>query len=149
MPSVSLHSQAPVRVLYVSPGTDMRGGAERSLLGLLDGLDRDRVEPSAVVLGEGSMVDTLRDRGIETTALELEFRSGASYGGVGGRVAASWPAGCSLVRAAAAVRKVIDETGVQVVHTNGMRGHVVLPFLRRQGVATVASIRDLPRSRLE
>src|SRR5713226_3915315 len=129
MPSVSLHNQAPVRVLYVSPGTDMRGGAERSLLGLLDGLDRSAVEPSAVVLGEGSMVDALRARGVDTTSLSLEFRSGASYGSLPGRLLASGVALRSLVRVASVVRKAIDRNGAQVVHTNGMRGHVLLPAL--------------------
>lgn len=142
-------SRVPIRVLYVSPGSDARGGAERSLLGLLDGLDRADVEPAAVVLGEGSMVDALRARGVATTTVEVEFRGGASYGSLGGRVAASWPAGRSLVRAAAVVREVIDREGTEVVHSNGTRGHLLLPLLRRRGVATVASIRDLPRSHFE
>jgi glycosyltransferase involved in cell wall biosynthesis len=141
--------RAPIRVLYVSPGTDTRGGAERSLLGLIDGLDRADVEPSAVVLGKGSMVEALRARGVVTTTVEVEFRGGASYSSVGGRVAASWPAGRSLVRAGAVVRGVMERERTQVVHSNGMRGHVLLPLLRRRGVATVASIRDLPRSRYE
>ena len=71
----------PIRVLYVNPGTDTRGGAERSLLGLLDGLDRTAVLPSAVVLGEGSLVDELRARDIRTTSLPLGFRAGASHHG--------------------------------------------------------------------
>ena len=95
------------------------------------------------------MVDALRARGVATTAVDVEFRGGASYGSLGGRVAASWPAGRSLVRAAAVVREVMEREGTQVVHSNGMRGHVLLPLLRRRDVATVASIRDLPRSRVE
>jgi glycosyltransferase involved in cell wall biosynthesis len=139
----------PIRVLYVSPGVGANGGAEQSLLGLLDGLDRSAVEPSAVVLGEGSMVDALRARGVDTTSLSLEFRGGASYGTLPGRLVASGVALRSLVQVASVVREAIDRNGAQVVHTNGMRGHVLLPALRRRGVAKVASIRELPRSRFE
>lgn len=139
----------PIRVLYVNPGTDARGGAERSLLGLLDGLDRAAVVPSAVVLGEGSMVDALRARAVQTTSLPLGFRTGASHDGITQRAAAAGTALRSLVRAASTVREAIDNTRAQVVHTNGMRGHALLPAIRRRGVATVASIRELPRSRSE
>lgn len=142
------HVRAPdtIRVLYVNPGGDALGGAERSLLGLIDGLDRAAVAPSAVVFGEGSMVDALRDRGVATTSLPLRFRTGASYENLVGRLTGSGVAARSLVLAAAAVYGAIDRAGARVVHTNGMRAHILLPAIRRRGVATVASIRDLPRS---
>jgi glycosyltransferase involved in cell wall biosynthesis len=53
------------------------------------------------------------------------------------------------MRAAAALGDAIDDTGVEVVHSNGTRSHVLLPVAHRRGVATVASIRDLPRSGAE
>ena len=139
----------PIRVLFVNPGTDTRGGAERSLLGLLDGLDRTAVVPSAVVLGEGSLVDELRARDVRTTSLPLGFRAGASHHGLVQRAGAAGATSRSLIRAASAVRDAIGQTGAQIVHTNGMRAHVLLPAVRRRGVATVASIRELPRSQAE
>jgi glycosyltransferase involved in cell wall biosynthesis len=133
----------------VNPGADARGGAERSLLGLIDGLDRAATVASAVVLGEGSMVGALRERGVAATSVRLGFRTGASHEGVGRRLVTAGAALSSMLKAAAAVREAIERTGAEVVHTNGMRGHVLLPLIRRQHVATIASIRELPRSRSE
>jgi glycosyltransferase involved in cell wall biosynthesis len=59
----ALHVAAPKAILYLSHYHGL-GGAEKSLLILLDGLDREKYEPIVVVPRRGLLEDSLRQRGI-------------------------------------------------------------------------------------
>lgn len=59
----------PLRVLYLVPDLGV-GGAERHVTTLLPALDRDRFEPSALVIGQrGALFDSLGQAGVPARAL--------------------------------------------------------------------------------
>ena len=62
------------RVLLVTASPD-RGGAETVVLQLLAGLDRARVEPSAVALSGGAFLEELRASGATIVEAGVEKRA--------------------------------------------------------------------------
>ena len=143
-----------MRVLYVNPGIQRHGGAERSLTGLLEGLaglDGTDVEPRVVVFAEGDLADHLRSRGVGVVVVPIHgaFRPTARYQGRRGLVTSAVAAGPSAWKAARAIRAEARRFGADIIHTNGTRAHVMAPFLGGGATATVASLRDLPQTALE
>jgi glycosyltransferase involved in cell wall biosynthesis len=113
------------RVLFVDPGRAL-GGAEHSLLLLLQGVQLRGIQANVAVFGKGPFRDRLSALGIPTVdvALPRWTRAAGRYrlpgGPVGGAalMAGSLPAALRL--AAAARRAKAD-----VIHTNGMKAHLL------------------------
>ncbi len=57
------------KVLYVSHLTDLSRGGQRSLLTLVEHLDRSRIQPYLLVAGEGELADRFRQLGAEVFVL--------------------------------------------------------------------------------
>lgn len=113
------------RVLFVNPGRAL-GGAEQSLLLLLQGLRASGVETEVALFADGPFRDRLSALGVPTVELALPrlARAAGRYrlpgGPVGGAtlMAGSLPAALRL--AATARRAKAD-----LIHTNGMKAHLL------------------------
>ena len=84
--TVDSQSESTTRtvVLYVSPGLNVRGGAERSLQGLLENLDSDEYAPELLVFGDGSLRAWAEENEIPTHVLGVELRRGGKRRGLAG-----------------------------------------------------------------
>jgi len=133
-------------VLYVSPGLDVRGGAERSLQGLLEHLDRDKYAPELLVFGDGSLRAWAEENEIPTHVLGVELPRGGKRRGL--LSAATW--GLAAVPAFLGrrrrLRRLVIERNIALVHTNGLQASAVATqFLRRMPVPVLMSVRDAPQ----
>ncbi len=135
---------AATRVLFVNPGRAL-GGAEHSLLLLLQGAPSG-IEANVAVFGRGPFRDRLSAIGIPTVELPLPrwTRAVGRYrlpgGPVGGAtlLAGSLPA---ALRLAAAARRA----GADVIHTNGMKAHLLGGLAGRLvRVPVIWHLRDFP-----
>jgi glycosyltransferase involved in cell wall biosynthesis len=116
---------AATRVLFVNPGRAL-GGAEHSLLLLLQGLPACGVEAEVALFGDGPFRERLSALGIPTVDVPLPrwTRAAGRYrlpgGPVGGAalMAGGLPA---ALRLAAAAR----QAGADLIHTNGMKAHLL------------------------
>ena len=136
---------AATRVLFVNPGRAL-GGAEQSLLLLVQGLRARSIEANVAVFGKGPFRDRLSALGIPTVDVPLPrwARAAGRYrlpgGPVGGAalMAGSLPA---AVRLAAAAR----QAGADVIHTNGMKAHLLGGLAGRLvRVPVIWHLRDFP-----
>jgi len=132
-------------VLFVNPGCAL-GGAEHSLLLLLQGVRGRSIEANVAVFGKGPFRDRLSALGIPMmdVALSRWTRAAGRYqlpgGPVGGAalMAGSLPAALRLV---AAARRI----GADVIHTNGMKAHLLGGLAGRLvQVPVIWHLRDFP-----
>ena len=131
-------------ILFVSPVADLKGGAERVLLDLLD---NPAIHPALAVPGEGELAVLARDRGYPLRFFDL------------GAVAAVHrpPRPRELLSAAEGGRRcarqfarAIADTGASLLHTNGLKVHVIGGLARLvHRVPVVAHLHDIPHTRLE
>jgi glycosyltransferase involved in cell wall biosynthesis len=101
----------PRSILYVNPASGM-SGAEFSLLGLMENLDRDRFIPILIVPEEGMFASKAREAGIETFILPAFIRFGEGY-----RLRTIPKAGRALL----GLRKIIRENDIRLIHSNSPR----------------------------
>jgi glycosyltransferase involved in cell wall biosynthesis len=139
----SAPDQRPV-ILFVSPVADLKGGAERVLLDLLDNPD---IQPALAVPGEGELADIARSRGFPLRFFDLGAVASVHRpprpGDLLNAAKGGWLCARQLARAAA-------DTGAAVVHTNGLKVHVIGALTRRlSDVPVVAHLHDIPITRLE
>ena len=136
---------AATRVLFVNPGCAL-GGAEHSLLLLLQGVRGRSIEANVAVFGKGPFRDRLSALGIPMVdvALSRWTRAAGRYqlpgGPVGGAalMAGSLPA---ALRLAAAARRL----GADIIHTNGMKAHLLGGLAGRLvQVPVIWHLRDFP-----
>jgi glycosyltransferase involved in cell wall biosynthesis len=93
----SVTEPEPTRILYVAHDTGLIGGAERQLLELLRGLDRQRFEPHLVCLESGGPVaQGAAEYGVPVTHVTRKWR---------------WDFGV-----AARIRDIIRENAIDIVH---------------------------------
>ena len=139
---------AATRVLFVNPGRAL-GGAEHSLLLLLQGLRARSIEANVAVFGKGPFRDRVSAIGIPMmdVALSRWSRAAGRYrlpgGPLGGAalMAGSLPA---ALRLAAAARR----TGTDLIHTNGMKAHLLGGLAGRLvRVPVIWHLRDFPPER--
>jgi glycosyltransferase involved in cell wall biosynthesis len=143
--SLSEGEGAGKRVLFVNPGRAL-GGAEHSLLLLLQGLRARAVEVEVALFGGGPFRDRLSALGIPVldVALPRWTRAAGRYRLPGGPVggAALMAAGLpGALRLAAVVRRA----GADLIHTNGMKAHLLgglAGWLAR--VPVIWHLRDFP-----
>ncbi len=134
------------RVLYVSH-TAQLGGAERSLLTLLERLDRERYEPSVALPGSGPLADELHRIRVPQQTLPMLTRLRRTRNPLA-LLACFW----RWRHAAAAVGRLIDERGIDLVHANSTTAHLFAsPATARRRVPCVWHVRDIrtPGGRLD
>lgn len=113
------------RILFLNPTGEL-GGAEISLLGLVRRLDRKRFEPQVLTLSPGPFLEDLKTAGVpaETLPTSEHFlrlswrgrRRSPAHAAIG--VVAGLPAVARLVRH-------IRQRHVALLHTNGVKAHLV------------------------
>jgi glycosyltransferase involved in cell wall biosynthesis len=131
-------------ILFVSPVADLKGGAERVLLDLLD---NPAIRPALAVPGEGELAELARKRGYPLRFFDL------------GAVASVHrpPRPRELLNAADGLRRcarqlavAAGETGASLLHTNGLKVHVVGGMARLVSrVPVIAHLHDIPYTFLE
>ena len=130
---------SPVRVLFLNHVSDL-GGAEASLLDLIQALDRSRCLPLAAIPGPGRLHDRLQALSVPTVYLPfLRLRKTFSPLQLGRYFA--------NVRAVAPVlRDLIDEEDVDIVHANSNTAHLyAAAAASRLSVPIIWHCRDLVR----
>ena len=123
-----------MRVLYVNQ-TAQVGGAERSLLSLLKGLEGDP-EP-LVACPPGELSEALREMGIEVAPIvgtEASFRLHPVHTSRGL---------VEMARSSLQVRRLVSGSAPDLVHANTSRASLLaLPARRRSGPPVLAHVRD-------
>jgi glycosyltransferase involved in cell wall biosynthesis len=110
-------------------------GAEFSLLGLIENLDRGRFIPILIVPEEGMLASKAREAGIETLIVPAFIRFGEGY-----RLRTMPKA----VRALRGLRKIIRERDIRLIHSNSPRAAYLGGAAARLGsVSSVIHVRDI------
>ena len=135
-----------LRVLFINPGREL-GGAELSLLLLLEALRERDVDPTVALFGDGPFAARLVSQTIATVFLDVPDavrRASSRYppsrglGATAGLAARSLP---SVARLAALVRR----GGHHLVHTNGLKAHLLGGLAGRLARRPVVwHLRDFP-----
>lgn len=124
----------PWRVLYVDHA-DLMGGAEQSLLLLLQHLDRTRVEPYLACSPGTPLAWAAREAGLAVVEVPL--------GQLRGR-RAPWTAASALARGAAALGQVAQDFGADLLHANVLRAAAYTAWASlRTGIPLVWHVRDV------
>ncbi len=115
-----------MKVLYLSPGAEL-GGAEQSLLGLVSSLDRARFHPVVVLPRSGPLAEELDRVGSEVRVVPIP-RAVLSYGRWSSPFssAAALPAALAgALPVVARLARLISAEGVALVHSNGLKAHLL------------------------
>ncbi len=134
-----------MRVLFVNPGRDL-GGAEQSLLLLLRELLRNDVEPTVALFGDGPFAARLAQLGVRTAYLLLTdaVRRSTRYN-AGMRLSELARLGAQAVPGTAQLVALAARTHADVVHTNGLKAHVLGGLAGRVALRPVVwHLRDFP-----
>ena len=126
----------PLPILYVHGSADVYG-SDKLLLELAAGLDRTRYEPIVVVPTEGPLVSALEERGVDVDVRELSVLHRSVSPRYWLRFVGRLPAS---VRA---MRKLIEQRGVHLVHTNTSHVYDGALAARAAGVAHVWHVREV------
>jgi glycosyltransferase involved in cell wall biosynthesis len=133
-------------VLFVNPGGDSVGGAERSLSLLIEGLNHRGHELGAVTLMRGDAADAFAAVGATILANGVGdgLNRARRHGSLGGFLRGSLESLPEAMATAATLRGFAASFGADVVHTNGLRAHVLTPFLARHDQKVVWTLRERP-----
>ena len=134
-----------MRVLFVNPGRDL-GGAEHSLLLLLRELLRRDVEPIVALFGDGPFAARLTTLGLRTAYLDLPdaVRRGSRYDAAL-KLADLARLGALAVPGTGKLAGLVRQTRADVVHTNGLKAHLLGGFAGRVTLRPVVwHLRDFP-----
>jgi len=142
-----------VKVLFLSP-VGVLGGAERSLLDMVEAVRAERpgCELSALACADGPLVQRLGEVGVQVAVRQMpeSLRSIGDSEDPGalaflrtalGSRGASLP-GPSLVRYLGEVREVVRHFVPDIIHSNGIKTHLLSAALRGTGPKMVWHVRD-------
>jgi glycosyltransferase involved in cell wall biosynthesis len=141
-----------MRVLFVSPAAEL-GGAERCLLDCVAALhEHGRGQADVVALADGPLLTNARALGARTQVIQAprslsllgESASGSEAGGASLRVLSTTP---SVVRFLLRLREVIALARPDVVHTNGMKAHLLAGLVTPAQVRLVVHLHDFISTR--
>jgi glycosyltransferase involved in cell wall biosynthesis len=125
---------ARMRILFVNPSAEL-GGSERSLIDLFASLERSRrpIEKKLLLLQDGQLSDEIRRMGIDVEVLPLPpalATSGesAESGRSGARKLHVLKAALAIAPYAAEFRRAALRYRPALVHTNGMKAHLLAAF---------------------
>ena len=133
------------RVLFVNPGRAL-GGAEHSLLLLLRGIRERGIEATVAVFGQGPFRDRLSALGIPMVDVTLPrwTRAAGRYRLPGGPLAGA-PLMAGALPAALRLAAQARRAGADLIHTNGMKAHLLGGLAGRLVRAPVVwHLRDFP-----
>lgn len=102
------HENAPSRILLIANSAARLGGGEESLLTLIHGMDRHRLQPHVVVPEEGEMAVRLRGLGVAVTIVPLP-------------PVRPWTI-VEICRTVSRLRNLMLTAGIALVHAQGSRG---------------------------
>jgi glycosyltransferase involved in cell wall biosynthesis len=150
-PDEARSDESLLRVLFVNP-TGGLGGAERSLLDILSVFRGGDVEASLLVLEPGPLVAEAKRVGIETRELPMprsltelgDFGLGAKgrlrgMGELALRTARMTP---DLLRYCRELRIALDDGRPDIVHSNGIKSHLLCALTTPRRARLVWHIRD-------
>lgn len=139
-----------MKVLFVNPGGNVAGGAERSLALLMSGLSDRGHELAAVTLMEGDAADAFGLAGatILVNGLGEGLSRARRHGSVGGFLRGSLASLPEAATTAAKVRALASSFEADVIHTNGLRAHVLTPLLAHGKHKVVWTLRERPPGEL-
>jgi glycosyltransferase involved in cell wall biosynthesis len=115
-----------LKVLFVNPGRGL-GGAEHSLLLLLDGLRARGVDVTVALFGDGPLRARLEAVDVPTTtfSVPLRVRRATRYDASGGGLLVGAALGLLSLPAVLALAVLIRRLDVDIVHTNGLKAHLL------------------------
>lgn len=120
----------PRRILFVNHEVEC-GGAELSLLELIQGLDPDRFEVHLACSMEGPLTDRARELGAEIHLVPMLF-------------AGKFAKFVGIVRAGLKLRRLIRTAGIHLVHTNSLiAGYCGIFAAKLSQVPAVWHVRDI------
>ncbi len=133
-----------IKIIFLSPVGYFKGGGERSLFDLVANPD---IEPIILASEDGPILDKARELGLDWGVLDFasinkihrpfSFMKGLT-------------AFLDLIRAARALKKIAQSKNVNIVHSNGLKAHMINIIADRMGGAkSVIHIRDIPYTRPE
>src|SRR5215510_3772100 len=134
-----------MKVLFVNPGREL-GGAERSLLLLLDALRQRDVQPVVAGFGDGPFAGALLERGIPVSYVDIPqpVREASRYSQPQTRFDTALMAARSLPAVLQLVN-IARHHQVDVIHSNGIKAHVLGGMAGRLcGRPVVWHVRDFP-----
>jgi glycosyltransferase involved in cell wall biosynthesis len=133
-----------LRVLFLSPVPNFKGGAERSLMDLMTS---PRIEPFLALPEEGPLSKRADELGVPWDVIDFD---GISSVRRPFRLADGMKALGSLTRAARQLNSVARRRNIALVHSNGLKAHAIaLTAKRIGGRPTVIHIRDIANTNLE
>ena len=133
-----------LRVLFLSPVPDFKGGAERSLVDLLR---NPRIEPLLVVPAAGQLSAYAAGNNVPVRVLE--------FGGISDirrpfRLSHGIRVTAQLLSVARRLADICRRRDVDIVHSNGLKAHVIAVTARLLGGRPcVTHIRDIANTRTE
>ncbi len=148
--------ESQMNVTYLNPTAGL-GGAERCLLDMLLGCQRagSGVRASVVLLEAGPLVAAVRALGVRCEVIELPHAIasvGESSTGSIGRLAASVataPATApEVARFLRVLRSCIADTSPSVIHSNGLKTHLLARWVCPTQVPVICHLHDFIGSRL-
>ena len=141
-----------MRVLFVSPAAEL-GGAERCLLDCVAALHAHRgVESSVIALADGPLLDRARALGARTEVIRAprslallgESGSGSESGSAALGLLSAVP---DLVRFLSRLRHAVSSARPDIVHTNGMKAHLLAGVLTPPRARLVVHLHDFISTR--
>lgn len=142
-----------MRVLFVNPSATL-GGSERSLLDVFASLRASA--PAAtlrlLLFADGELATRARELGVATDVVALPPRlaalgdSGANLRGMAANLPAILRAGVDAAGYGARLRRVVRAFAPDVVHTNGMKAHLLMPLVTPE-LPRVVHLRDFASER--
>lgn len=140
------------RLAFISPAAGL-GGAERCLLDFVACVQRERktVTVLLVSLADGPLIDEARKLGVEVAILPLPGAL-ASFGESNTRSPLSFllsagPQSGALARFLPLLARTLSDFDPDLVHTNGMKAHVLSALVVRQDVPLVVHLHDFVSTR--
>ena len=132
-----------MKVLYIDLESRLLG-AELSLLGLLDHLDRDRVKPEVLLGQPGPLVDEIRQRDIPLHQLDLPQDLLRIPRTLGLDALQKGLTSFKAIPAIATLTRAVRQIAPDLLHTNSMKAHVLGGVTGRlTGIPQVLHLRDI------
>lgn len=121
-----------MRILFLSPGGNALGGAERSLALLLGGLEARGHQTFVEVLMNGDAAALFAAQGSDVTVRGPRIDRVRRYGSSAAFAVGAVRSVPALAVLAAAIRRDARRWQADIVHSNGLRSHVLAPLLGRE-----------------